>query len=64
MDNPSIFSESESFSELIETGGLVQDDGDLRIDFSSALTLDVFLTNSVDSGQTILGKDLGELESQ
>lgn len=56
--------EGESFSEFFEVCGLSEDDGDLGVDFPSALPLDVFLADGLNVGQPVLGEDLSEFEDE
>lgn len=56
--------EGESFSEFFEVGRLIEGDGDLGINFLSALALDVLLTDGLDVGQAVLGEDLPEFADE
>lgn len=58
----SILPEGESFGELVESGALFEDDGDLGVDGRPLLPLNVLLPNALDGGVPVLREDLGHLE--
>ena len=60
----SVFFEGESLGELVEVGSLVEEDGDLGVNFLSAFSLDVLFLDVLDGGITVLGEDLGSLEGE
>ena len=64
MHSLSIFSEGESLGEFIEVGGLLEQDGDLGVDFPASFTLDVLLPDVLDGRVAVLGQNLGELECE
>jgi hypothetical protein len=60
----SVVPEGESLGELIEVGGLLEEDGDLGVDLPASLALDVLLLDGLDGRVAVLGEDLGELEGE
>lgn len=57
-------SEGESFGESFEVGRLIESNGDLGIDFLSALALDVLFADGLDVGQSILRENLPEFADE
>lgn len=64
MHSLSIFSEGQSLGEFIEVGGLLEQDGDLGVDFLASFAFDVLFPDVLDGRVAVLGQNLGELECE
>ena len=57
----SFLSEGEVFGECVELGWFLKQDGNLRVNFSSSLSLQVLLLDAWHCGVPVFGQDLWQL---
>lgn len=60
----SVLPQREAFRQFVELCGFGEGDGDLGVDLSLALALDVLFADGLDGRVVVLCEDLGELEGQ
>lgn len=59
-----MFFEGEAFSQSVKIFAFGELDSDLRVDFLAAFSLDVFLLNAGDVGQSFFAEDLSCFEDE